>query len=107
MSDILRIFITPLIWLAAFSIIYALQGLSCSTNLAIVQAVGHDGWRVILILTWLLAIAVQIGILYALRYPLFTSDSALINRISRTISWTALAATIWCFFPLLILSFCY
>lgn len=104
MKSLLRILIAPLIWLAAFSAIYGLQGLGCAADWDEVRVLGLGLNRVLLGLAWVIAVILQAGILIALeRRP---DGSIFIQNTSRLTAGTALVATLWSLFPVAVISSC-
>lgn len=106
MSDMIRIVIAPLVWLACFSGIYGLHGLSCSTAFAPALPPGAAVWQSLLIVAWIIAVAAQIGLIVALRHRVFASGSRFANRVSTILAWTSLAASLWTLFPVTLLKGC-
>ncbi|MGX0879084.1 small-conductance mechanosensitive channel [Roseovarius sp. MBR-154] len=105
MTDLLRILIAPLVWLASFSAVYAVHGLVC----------GHDIsgtlWGVPLskLLLWgayLVALVLQAALLTALYHPRARSASRFVRRVSRITGWVGLVATAWSLFPVAVTSPC-
>lgn len=105
MSEIARISVPLTVWLTAFSAVYGLQGLVCSERWA---AFGLDmgSGRAALLLAAGLAIAVQAGLLAALRRPAVASPSATVQRISVGLAAVALVAAVWTLFPVVALPLC-
>lgn len=104
MSDLLRILIAPLVWLAAFSAVYALQGLGCAIGLNEATLASVPLLRAGLILTWLLTIATLAGIFVWLER---TSPKLVwTSRISRITASVAVVASIWALFPVTFTSIC-
>ncbi|QIE46703.1 hypothetical protein G5B38_14875 [Pseudohalocynthiibacter aestuariivivens] len=106
MSDVIRILIAPLVWLACFSAIYGLHGLSCSAAFEPDLPVGAAVWQLLMILAGGVAVTVQVCLLFALRHRAFASGSGFVNRVSAILVWTSLAATLWTLFPVLLSSGC-
>ncbi|MCQ3829750.1 hypothetical protein [Microbulbifer elongatus] len=104
MSDLLRLLIAPLVWLAAFSAVYGLQGFGCATELNDVIFAGVPLMRAGLILVWVLTIATLVGILVWLERssPILEWTS----RISRITAWVAIVASVWALFPVTFASIC-
>jgi hypothetical protein len=106
MMDILRILAAPLLWLASFSAVYALHGLVCG------HGIGGDGVgsasppRLILASAWILAIALQATMLWALHAPRFASPSPFVAFVSRATGWTGLVAAAWSLFPTVVATSC-
>lgn len=102
MSDILRILIAPLVWLAGFSLVYGLNGVLCSDGL------GDDAStsRAILLGAYGLLLALQATILVGLHLPRFASPSGFTRFVSRATGWVGLVAAAWSLMPVLTLSIC-
>lgn len=105
MTDILRISVPLTTWLAAFSAVYGLEGLICSEHWAEAALDLRTG-RVSLIAAWLLAIAIQIALLFALRSPRFASPSAFARGVSLSLAVVALVTTVWTLLPVVTTSLC-
>lgn len=105
MTDILRLSVPLTVWLAAFSAVYGLQGLVCSDRWA---EAGLDltVGRIALTSAWAAAVALQLVFLLALRSPRFTSRSAFVHGVSRTLAVAALVATLWTLLPVVTTSAC-
>lgn len=106
MTDIIRILISPLVWLAAFSAVYGLHGLLC----------GHDitgeGWglfslpRMLLAAAYGLAVLAQVVLLVGLYSARFGSPSGFVRFVSRASGWVGLVATVWTLAPVLTTTYC-
>lgn len=105
MRDVFRIMLAPLLWLAAFSAIYGLQGLLCELNVAGGMA-GTPLRRGVLVAAYGLAIALQCGLLAWLHGTCRANRSRFVDFVSRATGWTGLVATIWSLFPVAVLSLC-
>ena len=99
MIEILRLSLPISLWIAGFSAVYALQGVSCSRH-----------WpddmeaRPVLLAAWFVAIAVQaLGLMAVLYAP---SPSRFIQSTAVAIAGTALIAAIWTMMPVLSASDC-
>lgn len=105
MTDILRISVPLTAWLVAFSAVYGLHGLVCSDRWA---AAGLDlaVGRAAMAAAWIVAIALQVALLLALRSPRFASPSAFMRGVSLTLSVTALVAKLWTLMPVVTTSAC-
>ena len=106
MSDLVRILIAPLAWLAAFSAVYGLHGVACGFGWTEPQVFGLALLRFSLVAAWLCsiaALAVVLGGLYSAR---FASPSPWVRGISRTLGWVGLVATVWTLFPVAVASSC-
>jgi hypothetical protein len=106
MTDIVRIMIAPLIWLAAFSAVYGLHGMACAFGWAETGLWGVSLLRLVLTAGWLSAIAVQGLILAALYSHRFASPSPFVRGVSLMTGWTGFVATLWSLFPVVATSSC-
>ena len=106
MTDLVRILVGPLAWLAAFSGIYGLHGLGCGTGWGDGELAGVSLFRVVLVTAWLLAIAALAGILLGLHSRRLASPSGFVRGLSRTTGWVGLVATLWSLFPVVATSSC-
>lgn len=104
MRDLIRILVAPLFWLAAFSAIYGLHGLSCSQHFELLARIGWMPANAVLIASWGAAILLQTAILMTLKRK--PSQTPFVQRVSLILGWTALGAMIWTLFPVLLLSGC-
>ena len=100
MTDLLRILIGPLVWLAGFSAVYGLHGMICGLGW------GGTPAAALRIAAFAAAVAVQAGILAALYLPRFDPATGFVRRVSRATGWTGLAAAVWSLFPVLATSSC-
>lgn len=105
MRDVLRILISPLVWLASFSAVYGLHGLICG------HGVGGGGLsyplpRALLIAAYVVVVLLQIGLLASLHYRRFASASQFTRFASRATGWTGLVATVWSLFPAVMTTYC-
>lgn len=105
MTEVLRILIAPLVWLASFSAIYGLHGLLCQNALAAVA--GFPAERAVLMAAYGVAIAFQIILLWILHHPRFAAPSGLLRLVSRASGWTGLIASVWTLFPVVALPTCF
>lgn len=105
MIDILRISVPLTVWLASFSAVYGIEGLVCSRRWA-ESGLDLQTGRVALIAAWMLAIALQIAFLLALRAPRLASPSGFVQGVSLALAVTALVATVWTLFPVVATSLC-
>lgn len=105
MTDILRISVPLTVWLAAFSAVYGLHGLVCSERWA---AGGLDlaAGRAALIIASVVATALQVAFLLALRSPGFASPSPFVRRVSLILAIAALVATLWTLIPVAVTTAC-
>jgi hypothetical protein len=104
--DLLRILVAPLVWLASFSAVYGLHGLACAQGWGGAEMAGVSLARLLLSFAWLGAIAVQVAILVGLHSERLASPSGFVRRVSRTMAWVGLAATVWSLFPVVATSSC-
>ncbi|MBP1806824.1 hypothetical protein [Rubellimicrobium aerolatum] len=99
MSDILRLSVPLAAWLAGFSVVYGLQGLSCSRHWPEGLAA-----RPVLLSAWVLAVALQAALLWMLlRNP---SPSPFARAVSLALALTALLAALWTLMPVAVTSVC-
>lgn len=106
MTDVLRILIGPLAWLASFSAVYGLQGLGCASGWGGIGIGAISLFRLALLAAWFCAIAVQTVILSALFSRRFASASGFVRGVSKTTGWVGLVATLWSLFPVAVISSC-
>lgn len=100
MKDILRLSVPLAVWLAGFSAVYGLQGLTCSRHWPDDLAA-----RPALLLAWALAVALQAALLWSLvRDP---SASSFLRRVGVALAAVALAAAVWTLAPVAIASACH
>lgn len=104
MTELLRILLAPLVWLVSFSAIYGLHGLLCEIAMGSFAELPMQ--RVVLLAAFLLAVALQITILWMLYQPRFAAPAGLLRFVSRAGGWTGLVATVWTLFPIVALSTC-
>lgn len=106
MSDLARILVAPLAWLAAFSAVYGLSGLLCAGVGPSGTVLGWPARRVVLAAAFLAVVLMQgalLRLLYSARYgapPGFT------RTVSRAGGWVGLVASLWTLFPTLTTSAC-
>ena len=105
MNDILRISLPLTIWIAAFSAVYGLEGIICS-DLWTKAGLSLGQGRVTLIVSWAIAIVLQVVLLFSLRMPRFGSSLPWVQRTSTVLAWVALVATTWSLMPVLTASLC-
>jgi hypothetical protein len=106
MTDILRILIAPLVWLASFSAVYGLHGMACAFGWAETGVWGIPLLRLVLTAAWLGAIAAQGLILTGLYSQRFASPSGFVRGVSKMTGWTGLVAALWSLFPVVMTSSC-
>lgn len=99
MIEILRLSVPITVWLAGFSAIYALQGLSCSRHWP-----SDLDSRPILLAAWIVAIGFQLLALLAVLYA--PSASRFVQRAATTLAVIALVAAVWTMIPVLAASLC-
>lgn len=107
MTDLLRILIAPLLWLAGFSAVYGLHGLLCGH--------GIDGSlfglvsvpRALMALAYGLAVLLQAGLLAGLHASRFASPSSFVTSVSRATGWVGLVAAAWTLLPTVTTSSCF
>lgn len=95
MNDLLKLFLVPLSWLAAFSAIYGLHGLGCAS-----------GWelpllRGVLIAAWILGGALLLGLAVGLG-----PQQPFLRRLHLLVSGAAILGFIGSLFPLFVISPC-
>lgn len=105
MTDLIRILIAPLVWLAAFSAIYGLHGVLCGQGVS-GEILGLSLPRVLLVVGYGAAILVQLALLWVLYERRFASASAFVTSVSRLTGWVGLVATIWSLFPVMVTTSC-
>jgi len=105
MRDILRLSLPLTLWLATFSGLYALHGLLCSSRFA-QAATPDEAGRFLLTAAALLAVALQVALLLALRSGRWGAPSGFVRRTSLTLGLIALVATIWTSLPIAAVSHC-
>lgn len=103
MSAILRIAAPFTLWIAAFSAVYGLEGLICSRHGAGLTA-GQG--RAMLVGAWIVAVALQAGLLLALRRDGGDAVPAFVRRVSLTLGIAAVVATAWTLAPVMASSVC-
>ena len=104
MSDVIRIMIAPLVWLASFSAVYGLHGLMCGHGLVAEMPPALP--RTILAGAYGLALAAQVAILFALYRSPFAAGPGFVRRVSIATGWTGLVAAAWSLMPVLTTSVC-
>jgi hypothetical protein len=106
MSDIVRILVAPLVWLASFSAVYGLHGIACAYGWGGIEVAGLTLLRSALTAAWLGAVAVQTVILAGLYSERFGSPSRFVRHVSGITGWVGLVATVWTLFPAATTSSC-
>ncbi|MFO7804284.1 MAG: hypothetical protein R6V30_01270 [Paracoccaceae bacterium] len=99
MSDVLRILIAPLAWLAAFSAVYGVHGVICGQGIETMP-------RALLVGAFMLTIGLQVAVLAALYAPRFASSSPFVRFVSRATGWVGLVAAVWTLFPTVVTTSC-
>jgi hypothetical protein len=105
MTDLIRILIAPLVWLAAFSAVYGLHGLICGHAIGGI-AFGLPLPRVLMVAAYALAILAQLALLAALYQPRFASPSGFVRFVSLATGGVGLVATVWSMFPVVMTTYC-
>lgn len=105
MKDVLRILISPVVWLASFSAVYALHGFVCELDPG-ASGIGISWIRIVLVAGFLFAAALQVVLLALLYSRGFGSAPGFARSVSRTSGWVGLVATLWTLFPTLATSTC-
>ncbi|MCV0395768.1 MAG: hypothetical protein K5872_05875 [Rhizobiaceae bacterium] len=105
MTDLLRILVSPVAWLAAFSAVYGLHGVLCSMMLD-ATVFGMSRSRLVLALAFVVAVLLQAGLLAMLYSTRYGAAPGFARVVSRASGWTGLVATIWTLFPTLAVSTC-
>lgn len=96
MTDVLRLFGPLVLWLASFSAVYGVQGMSCA-----------QGWgNAPVLLAWGVAIALQAALLPVLRSARFGMRHGLARWASLALGVIGLVAVIWTLFPIVVLQAC-
>lgn len=96
MSDILRLFGPLVLWLASFSAVYGVQGLSCA-----------QGWNnTPAIIAWAIAIGLQTALFLVLRSGRFGMRPGPQRWASLAIGVIGVIAVIWTLFPIIVLQAC-
>jgi len=106
MKDLSRILLSPVVWLASFSAVYALHGLVCQLDPGAPGLLGVSWSRITLVVAFVLAALVQVGLLALLYSPRFGAAPGFARSVSRMSGWVGLVATVWTLFPTLVTSPC-
>lgn len=106
MKDVLRVLGAPLLWLVSFSGVYGLLGMICGHGIDGAVFGLFSQQRGLLVTAWLLAIAAQAALLWALHTPRFASPSRLVGFVSRGTGWVGLVAAVWTLFPVAATTYC-
>jgi hypothetical protein len=105
MTDLLRILIALLVWLAAFSGVYGLHGIICGFEIYD-TIFGVSLARVLLVAAYAMAIVVQIILLWALYQDRFSSTSGFVNFVARATAWVGVIAAVWTMLPAVLTTYC-
>lgn len=105
MRDVLRILVSPLVWLASFSAVYGLHGLICGYGIGGV-AFTFPLPRALLIAAYAVGVLLQMGLLASFYHRRFASASKFTRFVSRATGWTGLVATVWSLFPAVMTTYC-
>ena len=105
MRDLLRILVSPVVWLAALSAVYGLHGILCEIDPGAAFA-GASWRRLSLAIAFALAILVQVGLLMMLHSDRFGAAPGFSQVVSRASGWVGLVAVVWTLFPVLTTSTC-
>ena len=106
MTDVVRILVGPLVWLAGFSAVYGLHGLACASGWGHTDAFGMSLLRLVLGAVAIGLVGAQIAILLALSSSRLASSSGFIRRVSLATAWVGLASAIWTMLPVAVSSSC-
>ncbi|OGN51703.1 MAG: hypothetical protein A2352_01190 [Caulobacterales bacterium RIFOXYB1_FULL_67_16] len=106
MKDIIRILIAPLVWLASFSAVYGLHGLICGHGVdgAVFGVIAVP--RFLLVGAYILAILIQVGLVWALHSARFGSPSPFVRFVSRATGWLGLVSAVWALLPTVTTTYC-
>ncbi len=104
MNAILRLSLPLTLWLAAFSAVYGLHGLLCSSRWAAIAP--ELPGRALLVGAALVALALQMVLLAVLRSSRWPHPSVAIHGISMVLATAALVGTAWTLVPVLATSPC-
>jgi len=99
MIEIMRLSLPITAWLTGFSVIYALQGLSCSRHWPVDMEA-----RTLLILVSALGVVVQVLILLVVLYA--PSTSRFVQSTATTLAAASVVAAAWTMLPVLTASVC-
>lgn len=105
MTDLMRILIAPLVWLAAFSVVYGLHGLICEHGIE-GAVTGLPMQRFLLITAYAFAVLIQVALLTVLYHPRLASPSRFVRFVSHATGWTGLVATAWALLPVVMTTYC-
>jgi hypothetical protein len=106
MIELLRVTIPMFAWIALFSAVYGLHGVTCAARWSQIDVGGASLFRLALTAAFLLALLAQSILLVALYASRLRSASPFIFDVSVILAVAALAATGWSLFPTLVLSAC-
>ncbi len=106
MSDLIRIVLAFLVWLAAFSAVYGLHGVGCAAGWSHLDVAGTSVFRMVLVAAALVAVLIQSAVLLVLNRPQLRSRSPFVAEVSTRLATAALIAQVWSLLPALALSAC-
>lgn len=106
MTDMIRILIGPLVWLSAFSAVYAVHGMGCGLGWTEVELAGLTLHRVALLAGWGAAVAACGMVLVGLWSDRLGSTSGFVRRVSVWLGLVGVVAAVWSLFPVAVLSAC-
>lgn len=106
MTDLVRILLAPLVWLASFSAVYGLHGLICGHGIdgQVLDLVSLP--RALMVLAYVLAILIQVGLVWSLHAERFSSPSSFVGFVSRATGWLSLVAAVWTLLPTVTTTYC-
>jgi hypothetical protein len=104
MTALLRAISGLIGWALAFSLIYGLQGLVCSPQLARVMTALPLGGRELLIAAWLLCLTLLASLAWVLWHR--ATRETLLDWLAPTLALTGLAATTFTGFPVVFATTC-
>ncbi|WP_375259655.1 hypothetical protein [Citreimonas sp.] len=106
MTDLVRILIGPIAWLAAFSAVYGLHGIACAFGWAGIDVGGLSLMRAALTAAWLASLVVLAAILAGLHTRRFGAEPGFVRSVSIMTGWVGVVATLWSLFPVVATSAC-
>jgi hypothetical protein len=107
MTDVLRILLPLMVWLAAFGGVYGLHGLLCGHAIEGVVLGSIALSRAVMAGAYALAIVALATVLLILDARRFASGSPFVRFVSRATGWTALVAVVWTLAPVLGTTSCF
>jgi hypothetical protein len=105
MIDLLRILISPLVWLASFSAVYGLHGALCGQEVA-GMVLGFPLSRLLLIAAYAVAVLLQIVLLVMHFHGRLAAAPGFVRFVSLATGWTGLVAAVWTLFPVVVTTSC-